>query len=147
MERGRDESDSDSESEKTPPHKKSRMRLSNQKWKSTYAQTYPCLVKSKVSDNHARCVVCVTDFSVSHGGMSDATKHVTSQKHKKLAAEKKSAQLTSFFQPKQKADEDLKSIEAETLMTNFLVEHNVPLSAADIRVLFYSPCAKFKQKE
>lgn len=98
----------------------------------SYTKAYPCVQASKVAKTHARCTVCEFDFSVKHGGFDDVSKHVKSGRHiAKGQALASSSQLTNFFQKADSCKSDFAVIRAETLFAHFLVEHNVPLSAAD----------------
>lgn len=59
---------------------------------------------------------------------SDCRRHVEGTKHKKLESAIASVPkiTTKFF-----GDQDLRTIRAETLFSNFIAEHNVPVSIAD----------------
>jgi len=90
-----------------------------------------CIKRSRVSNTHAFCEPCRSDFSIGHGGQHDITKHLKSEKHRSnYRAANSSRSLTSFFSNVGDMDLDAKVIEAETLFTGFLVEHNLPLSVA-----------------
>jgi len=41
-------------------------------------------MKSSVSDSHVQCQLCQTDFSVTHGGAADCSKHLCSAKYSSL---------------------------------------------------------------
>ena len=102
-----------------------------QRFLPRYTTKYPCIVASKVSAKRARCSVCDSDFLISHGGRDDVEKHVSSRRHKaKAKAIDKSGKMTSFFAPADPStsDDDTAAIRAEALYTQFLVEHNLPLS-------------------
>ena len=76
----------------------------------------------------ARIVLLI--FSIAHGGRFDIEKYVGTATHKRNAAEKPSKPLTSCFKPAT-AEDDQSVILAECLFTSFLVEQNIPISAAD----------------
>ena len=98
-----------------------------QKYRLEYAQKFPVLSSSKLGEHHARCNLCSTDFSVSHGGLSDVEKHVNTKNHKTIAEATRGRSLTSFFA----TSSDVSVINAEVLMTEFIIEHSLPLSVAD----------------
>ena len=103
-----------------------------QRFKSTYTNDFPCILPSSVSKTYARCMVCESDFSVAHGGYDDVVRHTKSVKHIRAgSALKGTTQLTSYFASAKKDDSDNAIIRAETLFCLFLVEHNIPISAAD----------------
>ncbi|KAH8033952.1 hypothetical protein HPB51_018421 [Rhipicephalus microplus] len=78
--------------------------------------------------HHARCIVCGCGFSVSHEGRSSIVAHIRSRKHViALHSQEKQQQLGQFFR-KEDGDSDVR---AECLFMGFLLEHNIPLTAAD----------------
>ena len=107
----------------TPPKKKPKI---SQKFRAEYSQIYPCIVKSRLGEYHAFCQNCRCDFGISHGGKSDIDKHFNTNKHiSATSAQEKSTNIGNYFV--QKKDEN-SVINAEVLFTDFLVEHNLPLS-------------------
>jgi hypothetical protein len=103
-----------------------------QEFLASYTKAYPCVQASRIAKTHARCNVCEFDFSISHGGLGDVTKHVKSGRHiSRGQALASSSQLTIFLKNSDSEKTDFAVIRAETLFAHFLVEHNVPLSAAD----------------
>ena len=110
-------------------------RFSSQKWKNEYSLHWPVLTKSNLSDSHGFCSACNVHFSVSHGGKADCRKHILSAKHASLSAlSYQSKNITNFFvKPGESSGLSLNesTMKAETLYTNFIVEHNLPLSVAD----------------
>ena len=102
-----------------------------QTFKMEYSAEWPVLKPSKVSQNHVFCSACKLDISISHGGRDDCRRHVSSKKHKEYAQLQKAPRIGTFFQSSTSISADHEIIKAETLFTNFLVEHNIPLSAAD----------------
>eukprot|EP00745_Piridium_sociabile_P014720 TRINITY_DN21691_c0_g2_i2.p1 TRINITY_DN21691_c0_g2~~TRINITY_DN21691_c0_g2_i2.p1 ORF type:complete len:175 (-),score=12.30 TRINITY_DN21691_c0_g2_i2:227-751(-) len=125
------ESDSESSAAKRKPAVKR-----HQHYLPSYTKAYPCIVASKVSSKYARCSVCDMDFMVSHGGMDDVARHVSSVRHEsKAQALDKSAKLTKIFTPIAPSGTAVETaaagIHAETLFAHYLVEHNIALSAAD----------------
>jgi len=68
-------------------------------------------------------------FCVGHGGIGDVEKHVRTAKHVAKAGCSASSgrPIQHFFTNRN----DLSVIRAETLFTEFLVEHNLPLACSD----------------
>lgn len=104
---------------------------------SEYTSRWPFIVASKKDNFSARCTACACDFSISHGGAKDISLHISRQKHQNFVqATKNVSPLASFWQKT-----DYSVIRAETLMANFLIEHNLPFSTADhltelVKVMF-----------
>lgn len=115
-----------------PPTKKQRtsnvVTTGKQRFRPEYTHEWPVLVRSKLSDFHVYCTVCKIDRDVSHGGRDDCRRHVEGSGHIQRAKSISShvGTKTNLFSKSY----DYKVIEAETLFTNFLVEHNVPLAVA-----------------
>ena len=104
------------------PKKKVAKVKYHQKFLPSYSKDYPCIIASKVSKEHARCVLCEIDFKVCYGGLEGVARHCPSTRHiERSEAQKKTAKLTSFFDYHQNKS-DLSTIHAETLFTHFLVE-------------------------
>ena len=103
-------------------------KMRKQTYKKEYTEKWPCIVPSGKDDYTVRCELCCCDFGIAHGGSSDITLHISRTKHRTAAAASKgTASIASFFQNRA----DFSVIRAETLMTNFLIEHNIAFSAAD----------------
>lgn len=95
-----------------------------------YESTWPCLKRSKKADTYAYCSVCDSDFTISHGGRSDCRRHIEGPRHVNFAKLKGSnRQLSSMLKESNETTSSV--IKAEALFTNFLIEHNCPLSIAD----------------
>ena len=98
-----------------------------------YSEKFPILRPSKEGLSYAYCTCCNTDFSVAHGGLTDCRKHVDGTRHK--AAFEASSGTRSiknmFVKTSGEDDFKFKVMNAELLFMNFLVEHNIPMSAAD----------------
>lgn len=109
----------------SPKAKKRKACVSNQKYRTEYTDKWPVIVKSRRGENYVYCCVCRVDFSIKHSGMYDISRHVECQRHKSLSSS--SQDIKSFF-TKQNDDGPIR---AEVLFTSFLIEHNIPLAAAD----------------
>lgn len=120
-----DPSDIEMSSEKDEKCKK---RGNTQKFMIEYSQQWPCLRKSDLSDGHAYCMICAADITINHGGRNDCKRHCETKKHENNAKKQKGNKslLTCFNQK-----EISSAINAEAFFSRFLVEHNIPLSAAD----------------
>ena len=103
-----------------------------QRFREHHMIAYPVLKPSSVGDTYAFCTVCDSNFSVSHGGINDCAMHVNGPRHKKYAESKKNQPtLLSFTKKDEHSNISHSNMKAELLFTAFLVEHNVPISAAD----------------
>ena len=70
-----------------------------QKFRSEYADKYPCITRSNVSVNHAFCKTCKLDFSVAHAGMFDVQRHAASKGHiEKAKSCSNVMKIGTFFQ-------------------------------------------------
>jgi hypothetical protein len=125
---------------------KKRTKTVNQRYKKDYCLKFPMLTASRVSESHAFCTFCKLDFSVAHGGANDCKKHCQTEAHKLRAnaASKCQSKISGFVSK----DADLPIINAEVMFTNFIIEHNLPISVADHagplfrRMFSDSECAK-----
>ena len=97
-----------------------------------------------ISERRTFCK-CSCNISIAHGGASDIKLHVQSSKHRSAALDVGgSSSITKFLLPKDNA-----TIRAETLMTQFIIEHNLPMAVADhlstlVKVMF--PDSKIAEK-
>ncbi len=108
--------------------KAKRTKTVNQRFKKEYTEKYPVITASRIGERHAFCTVCRLDISVAHGGIHDCTKHVGSVSHRQKATiASKSNKITSFMCQGDQYD----SINAEAMFTNFVTEHNLPISVTD----------------
>ncbi|XP_054628073.1 uncharacterized protein LOC129179194 isoform X1 [Dunckerocampus dactyliophorus] len=99
----------------------------SQRFLDRYGERWPCLVVSRLP-YHAFCTVCKTDIDISHQGATDCRRHVEGAKHKKF---ERALPFVPKITPTFSADPDLRTIRAETLFTNFIAEHNLPVAVAD----------------
>ncbi|KAL8619095.1 hypothetical protein ACOMHN_019367 [Nucella lapillus] len=103
-----------------------------QSYRVEYTEKYPCIQRCPTDSSKVWCSACDQDFSIKHGGMDDIKRHVGTKNHQKKGSERANEKLTRFgFGPAPKSAVDYSTIRAETLFVSFLVEHNIPLSAAD----------------
>lgn len=105
----------------------SKKRIHAQKYSDRYAQEFDFIKVSRLGQAFALCTACNADISINHGGRSDILSHAKTKKHIKNYDASKSAPKLNFST----IPDDLQTISAELLFTNFLLEHNIPLAAAD----------------
>ena len=99
-----------------------------QHFRSEYSVQFPVITKSHINDQHACCTVCKCDFDISHSGIGDVKKPVATDKHTcKAAAGTGSRKVADFFT----GSKDLSVTRADTLFTEYIIEHNLPLACAD----------------
>ena len=100
-----------------------------QSFKDSYSQEFDGIIRRLSQGCHyAFYSTCRTDFTVCYGGINDIKKHINTDKHKlssvSILANHK---INNFFT----SDEILDVTRAETLFTEFIIEHSLPLSVAD----------------
>jgi hypothetical protein len=116
-----------------PPKAKVKKAKKKTKYSATYQDTFKwvCPVTHPKRDEFmARCTICSCDFSISHSGIGDVRKHGQAEKHISHTSKMQNPStpgLREFFP----SVEDYDVIRAECLMTEFIVEHNLPFSVAD----------------
>ena len=104
--------------------------MSRQKWQKyrpEYTRTYEYTSPSLKGEHHARCTLCVADFSIKHSGSFDITRHQLTKKHKDIVSLKKTHRDVS----KPFTDNSKAVIRAECYMSLFLIEHNLAISCSD----------------
>ena len=133
-----DSSDSDSESDsnesskqnqnKSLPKKLSRAAKYNTKYNPSWAKIYP--VKAVPNDRHSCfCIPCGEKIRCGHQGLTDIKKHCDCDSHKRNVTEANKNNISRFFT---NSNETSKAVtKAEVMVTNFLVQHNLPLATAD----------------
>ena len=95
------------------------------------SREFPCMKRWKKGENSTFCSICQVDFTIGHGGCNDTvrdiglTKHIDNEKAETAAANN-SQKITHFFQK-----EDSSVINAETMFSGFLAEHNIPWAVSD----------------
>ena len=106
-----------------------------QEFRPKYEEDWPFIKPGKKGQTFAFCDICVCDIGISSGGHNDIKRHVGTEKHKTNAKRRKEEannQITGFFVQKQSdKSEDSGVIRAEVMMTDLVVELNLPLAAMD----------------
>ena len=101
----------------------------HQKFLTEYTAKWDFIVPSVKGETHARCNSCNSDFSIKSSGAYDIKIHIESAKHKSSAEARASNHaITSFFASEK---DDFSVIRAETLWTQFVVDHNMPFTTSD----------------
>ena len=63
------------------------------KFQASWSSDHPWVKKSTKGEHFAFCSFCCDDLSVSHGGLTDITRHSSSDKHNKAEKTAKAAGL------------------------------------------------------
>lgn len=100
-----------------------------QRFKPEYATKWSSITASKRDEFSACCKLCGgADFTIAQGGSNQIVAHLKTKKHlNAMSASEKSPNIASFMKTKT----DLSVIRSETLMTNYFIDHNIALAAAD----------------
>ena len=98
-----------------------------EKYYDRYSQKFDFIQASRSGDNYALYFICSVDITVDHGGKSDIINHAKTKKHQKNFEAYKSISKLKFIP----VWDDFQTISAKLLFINFLLEHNIPLAAAD----------------
>ncbi|KAL4143134.1 hypothetical protein QTP88_005498 [Uroleucon formosanum] len=78
------------------------------------------------------CTVCGAAFSIEHGGKSDITQHLKSERHNIAARASKSQKVSNFFSPKtQFADKEQKLAADEEIFAYHTCKHSQSLNSMD----------------
>lgn len=99
-----------------------------QSYKDSYAKEFDFIRKSDKGEDYAFCSACVCDISIGHGGRCDIAVHAKTAKHELAYKKMKTTSKISSFMC---YSSDNQTIRAELLFSNFIIEHNIPLAAAD----------------
>lgn len=116
-----------------------------QTYKVEYSKKWTCIASSGKGEFYARCTMCTCNISIAHGGASDIKLHMQSLKHRSASQDEAgSSTITKILLP-----QDNTTIRAETLMTQFIIEHNLPMAVADhlsILMIKMFPDSKIAEK-
>uniref|UniRef100_A0A1X7VIF7 DUF4371 domain-containing protein n=1 Tax=Amphimedon queenslandica TaxID=400682 RepID=A0A1X7VIF7_AMPQE len=85
-------------------------------------------VKELHGNTYARCTLCCSNFSISHGGRNDVTTHVHGKHNMEMAKAASSSRcISSMFKPNKAAA----AIKAEAVWSMFVAKHNLTLLTSD----------------
>ena len=93
----------------------------------------PGIQSSLRKDTFAYCSYCRQDFCIGNSGMYDIKRHRGTDTHKKLEKESKGMQsiASAFKKPGDLCDLSTQTTAAEAVMTDLIVNLNLPITAAD----------------
>ena len=117
-----------------PDVKHTKMGSSRYRAKFNNAWTAECPIKSVPNDIYKfYCVQSHKVLSCNHQGKKDVTDHCASPSHKECVKSSKNQATLDMFCARNTAQTSLekKVVNAEVKITNFLVQHNLPLATAD----------------
>ncbi len=100
------------------------------KFKAEWAKDYP--IRAVRSDEYSfYCASCYKTIRCDHQGLKDVKDHCNTVTHKRLLKTTKSQpSISQLFRPPESST-NTSVIRAETMVTNFLIQHNLPLATAD----------------
>lgn len=98
-------------------------------WNDSYKTEFNFI--AKFDETHARCVICSSKFSISHGGRADIVKHKNTQSHKTaLEAYDSTKKVSDYFSRKQ-TEEEIKVAAQEALIAYHTARHNLSFRSND----------------
>ena len=118
------------------------------KFNHTWMESY--LVQGVSGDPYKFfCIPCCKKLSCDHEGLKDVTDHCKKESHKANAeSSKKQSSVTSFLTSND-SNLDKQVLNAEVMVTNFLVQHNITLLTVDHLTLLFKgafPGSKIAKK-
>ena len=103
-----------------------------QKYRESYSVTWPFITASTTGPFFVYCKVCRADVSVKHSGTYDIKQYIKTAKHQaSVSVRAENQSVLKFMNNRQSEKNSMKVINAECLMTNFIVEHNLPIVMTD----------------
>lgn len=102
-----------------------------QSYKPEYSVKWEFIQPSRKGENFVRCTVCGSDFSISHSGSYDIMHHIKTTKHQSMADTKPSRSIKEFLPSRPTSSGEYNVIRAETLWTEYVVDHNMPFASSD----------------
>ena len=101
-------------------------------YKAEWGKEFP--IRPVANDKHKfHCIPCGKNLSCHHQGLADVKVHCGRDAHKKNLATLKKQKTLHCFAPNRNEDTTFsrKVTKAEVMVTNFLVQHNLPIATAD----------------
>ena len=98
------------------------------KFKNEWSRMYP--VKGAKNDQYSfYCIPCMKNIKCDHQGITDVKNHCSTATHKRYEKQAKSQPSVSHLLKSQEPKDSV--TRAEVIITNFLVQHNLPLATSD----------------
>ena len=120
-----------SSSSTAPSRKKPRLSHSKTRFNPAWNNKHPCIVQVRGEPWKAYCTVCSKSFSVCHQGYRDVERHIKGLVHQSGSrVVMQTRKITNSFLS-EKDDVSTMVIGAEVKFAAFLLEHNLPIAAAD----------------
>ena len=117
----------------------------SQKFRKEYTERFPVIRSSKRGENYAFCTCCSSDISISHGGINDIRKHINAKKHQANSEAAKGSTISDFLAST--SSSNVSVIRAETLFTDFIIEHSLPISVADHATKLFKNVSRLEHSE
>jgi hypothetical protein len=90
------------------------------------------ITASSKGSQYAHCKLCMSDFSVAHGGLNDITRHTKGPTHQRRFKDSSSTQgIASMVGQPSQLSHTRKVTSAEVVMSNFIAMHNLSFQSAD----------------
>ena len=112
------------------PKKKTKRR--ENRFKKTWTEEYKFIKSFRKGELYAFCEVCRTDIGISHGGLCDVNKHISTEKNvsnAKAITISNSSSMNLFRDDSSSSSSN--DIRAEVLFEGFLIEHNLQHAVND----------------
>lgn len=101
------------------------------KFNEELSREFPFIKKTKI-DYMVRCDKCNTEFSVSHGGKNDITKHLATKRHRRfLNNAVSSSKIEQFFRSASFGNTEVQLALAEGLFAFHTLNHNQSFRSMD----------------
>ena len=100
------------------------------KFKSQWKESYP--IRAVQRDTYKfNCIPCGRNILCHHQGLGDVKRHCLRDSHKANEASMKKQRSINFKITSEADSLKMKLTKAEVMVTNFIVQHNLPLATAD----------------
>ena len=124
-------SETESDTNKPKKIKSTKKKQYEQKYLDKYS-LMPGIKPSLDGPTSAYCSYCRVNFDISHSGQYDIVRHCSNETHNEYVKKAKGNQsISSMFARDVSTLQDMQVIKAETLFTDFIVDLNLPITAAD----------------
>ena len=109
---------------------KAKRKFYRNRFNQSWTEDYP--IQGVAGDPYKfHCVRCGKKLSCDHQGVKDVSDHCKKDSHKANFESSKSQSSMKGFLKSNDSKFDEQVLNAEVMMTNFLVQHNISLSTAD----------------